>query len=102
MVARWIEKLGQFNFDINHRAGKKIPNDDCLWRINTEDEEQRIFFNAIAMNAEQDNTSYGSRSWQIEKLQRVKLRDLQPNNLLLKEVYSWVLNEKIPEPLVLM
>ena len=63
---------------------------------------KQLFFSAIAMKAEQDNTDYGSRGWQIEKLQRVKLRDLQPNNLLLKEVCSWVLNEKIPEPLVLM
>ena len=37
MVARWIEKLGQFNVDIKHGAGKKIPHADCLSRINTED-----------------------------------------------------------------
>ena len=30
MVARWIEKLGQFNFDIKLRAGKKITHADCL------------------------------------------------------------------------
>ena len=40
MAARWIEKLGQFNFDIKHRAGKRIPHADCLSRINTEDHEQ--------------------------------------------------------------
>ena len=77
MVARWIEKLGQFNFDIKYRAGKKIPHADCLSRINTEVEEQTAFVNAIALNVEQDNTDYSSRGWQLHKLQRVKLRDSQ-------------------------
>ena len=61
MVARWIEKLGPFNFDIKHRAGKKIPHADCLSRINTEDEEQTAFVNAIALDVEQDDTNYISR-----------------------------------------
>ena len=54
MVARWIEKLGQFNSDIKHRAGKKIPHADCLSPINTEDEDQTAFVNAIALDVEQD------------------------------------------------
>ena len=62
MVARWIEKLGQFNFEIKHRAGKKIPHNDCLSRINTEDEEQTAFVNAFALDVEQDDTDYSSRS----------------------------------------
>ena len=94
MVARWIEKLGQFNFDIKHRAGRKIPHADCLSRINIEDDEQTAFFNAIAIDAEQENTNYGCRGWNLDKLQRVKLRDSQQNDKLLKELYSWVLNKK--------
>ena len=30
LLARWIEKLGQFDFEIKHEAGKKIPHADCL------------------------------------------------------------------------
>ena len=75
MIARWIEKLGQNNFDIKHRAGKKIPQADCLSRINTEDDEQTAFVNAFAMDAEQDNTDYGSRGWPLDKMERVKVRD---------------------------
>ena len=41
---------------------------------------------------------YGSRGWQLDKLQRLKLRDLQQNYKLLKEIYSWVLNKEGPEP----
>ena len=58
MVARWIEKLGQFIFDIKHRSGKKIPPADCLSRINTKDEEQTAFVNAKALDLEQDDTDY--------------------------------------------
>ena len=75
MVARWIENIGQFNFDIKQRAGKKIPTADCLSRINTEDDLQTAFVNTIANDAEQDNINYGSRGWQLDKLQRVKLQD---------------------------
>ena len=60
MVARWIEKIGQFNFDTKHRAGKNIPHADCLSRKNTEDEEQTAFANAIALDVEQDDTDYSS------------------------------------------
>ena len=49
MVARWIEKLGQFKLDIKHRVGKKIPHNDRLSRMNTEGEEQTAFVNAIAL-----------------------------------------------------
>ena len=33
MLARWIKKLGQFNFEIHHQAGKNIPHADCLSRV---------------------------------------------------------------------
>ena len=69
MVARWIEKLGQFNFDNKHRAGKKIPHADCLSHIKTEDEEQIAFVNANALDVEQDDTNYSSRGWHLHKLQ---------------------------------
>ena len=88
MVARWIDEPGQFDFDINHRAGKKIPHADSLSRINIEDDEQTAFVNAIVIDAEQDSINYGSRGLQLDKLQRVKLRDLQQNDKLLEEVYS--------------
>ena len=38
LLARWIEKLEQFDFEIKHEAGKKIPHADCLSRVpQTED-----------------------------------------------------------------
>ena len=69
------KKLGQFNFENKHRAGRKIPHADCALRINTEYDEQRAFVNPNAMAAEQNNANDGSRVWQLDKLQRVKMRD---------------------------
>ena len=85
-------------FDIKHRAGKKIPHADCISRINTEDEDQTAFDNAIALDVEQDDTDSSSRGWQLNKLQRVKVRDSQQSDNTLKEVDSWVINKKRPEP----
>ena len=33
LLARWIEKLGQFDFEIKHEAVKKIPHAECLSRV---------------------------------------------------------------------
>ena len=98
MVAIWIEKLWQFNFDLKHRAGKKIPHADRLSCRNTEDEDQTTFGKAIALDVGQDVTNYSSRGWQLPKLKRVKLQDLQQSDNILKEVYSRVINKKRPEP----
>ena len=39
LLARWIEKLGQFDFEIKHEAGKNIPHADCLSKVPQEEEE---------------------------------------------------------------
>ena len=39
LLARWIENLGKFDFEIKYEAGKKIRHADCLLRIlQTEDQ----------------------------------------------------------------
>ena len=39
LLARWIEKLGQFDFEIKHELEKKIPHADCRSRVpQTEDQ----------------------------------------------------------------
>ena len=30
LLARWIEKLGEFDFENKHGAGRIIPSSDCL------------------------------------------------------------------------
>ena len=39
MIASWLEKLGQFQFEIKHEVGKKIPHADCLSSVPTTTEE---------------------------------------------------------------
>ena len=40
-MARWIENLEQFDFEIKHKEGKKILHADCLSRVpQTEDEDK--------------------------------------------------------------
>ena len=68
MVTRRIEKFRQFIFNIEHRAGTKIPQADCLSRINTEDYELTAFVNAIAADAEENSNHCGGRGWQLDKL----------------------------------
>ena len=83
-VARWIN-LGNLTLRSSIEQAKKL-HADCLSRMNTEDNEQRAFVSGIAMEAGQENTDHGSRSCQLDKLQRVKLRDSQRFDKLLKEV----------------
>ena len=73
---------------------QKKPQADCLSRIKTKDDEETAFVDFIEMDAEQDDADYSSRSWQLYKLQRVKLRDSLQNDKLLKNVNSWVQNKK--------
>ena len=72
MVATWIEKIGQLFWKSSRQ---KILYANCLSRRDIQVDEQVDSVKAIAMNAEQDNTNYGSRGWQLDKLQRVKPQD---------------------------
>ena len=42
MIFRWLEKLGQFHFEIKHDAGKKVLHADCSSRVPTTTEEVSI------------------------------------------------------------
>ena len=39
LLVRWLKKLVQFNFEIKHKAGKKIPHADCLSKVPQPEEE---------------------------------------------------------------
>ena len=48
---------------------------NSLTRINTEDDNQTAYTNAIALAAEQDYTNYGKQGSLLEKPKRVKRRN---------------------------
>ena len=79
MVARWIEVLGNLNLISSKEQAKKTHLLTFLSRINTEDDEQTAFVFNIVMDAEQYSTNSGSLGWQLQKVQRVKLQDLEQN-----------------------
>ena len=56
MIARWLEKLGQFQFEIKHEAGKKIPHADCLSRVLTTTEE--------VVNQKRKTTDISNNIWE--------------------------------------
>ena len=64
MIARCLEKLGQFQFEIKHEAGKKIPHADCLSRVPTTTEEK--------VNQIRKSTDISSNVWE----QALKTPDL--------------------------
>ena len=55
-MARWIEKLERFNFEIKREAGKKIPHTNCLSRVPQTEDQVKDF--------DQVNTE-GKNIWSI-------------------------------------
>ena len=93
MLARWIEKLGQFNFEIHYQAGKNIPHADCLSRVpavedpSLGEEKTKILIKQPTKNSWTD--VFGDQTdnlWQHQQ----KSREI-------KEVFCWVEQKKRPE-----
>ena len=55
LLARWIDKLGQFDFEIKHEAGKKIPHADCLSRVPQTEDQVKDFDRVNQINTEGKN-----------------------------------------------
>ena len=92
MLARCIEKLGQFNFEIHYQAGKNIHHADCLSRVpavedpSLEEEKTQILIKQPKENSCSD--VFGD--------QTDDLRQHQPNSREIKEVFCWVEQKKLP------
>ena len=55
LLARWIEKLGQFDFEIKHEAGQKIPHADCLSRVPQTEDQIKDCDQVNQINTEEKN-----------------------------------------------
>ena len=55
LLARWIKKLGQFDFEIKHEAGKKIPHADCLSRVPQTEDQVKDCDQVNQINTEEKN-----------------------------------------------
>ena len=62
-LARWIEKLGEFDFEIKQEAGKKIPHADCLSRVPQTEDQVKDCNQVNQINSEEKNIcSIGQRN----------------------------------------
>ena len=90
MLARWIEKLGQFNFEIHHQAGKNITHAGCLSRVpavedpSLGEEKTQILIEQTTENSWVD--VFGD--------QTDDLRQHQQNSREIKEMLCWVEQKK--------
>ena len=55
MIARRIEELVKFEFNVKHGAGRKISYADCLSRIKTNREKQTSFAFVFSIAVEEKN-----------------------------------------------
>ena len=75
LLARWIEKLGEFDFENKHEAGKIVPSSDCLWKVAETEKEVKDCNQVIQMNMSERQKYLvpwfmeisGTTSWTSEK-----------------------------------
>ena len=97
MVARWIEKLGQFNFETKHRAGKSIPHADCLSQVSATEDETRQIINALVVNPKEGSLAVNSIWTELSTTERKIIRESQKKDKVLKTVRQWVEQNERPE-----
>ena len=90
MLARWIEKLGKFNFEIHHQAGKNIPNADCLSRVPVVEEPSLVEEKTQILIEQPTENNWSD----LFGDQTDDLRLHQQNLREIKEVFCWVEQKK--------
>ena len=91
-MARWIEKLEQFDFKIKHKAGKKIPHADCLSRVPQTEDQVKDCDQVNQINTEEKNI------WSIVLGKSVEqLVEHQKNAADLIILRNWIENGKRPQ-----
>ena len=92
LLARWIEKLGQFDFEIKHEAEKKITHADCLSRVPQTEDQVKDCDQVNQINTEENNI------WSIGQGKSVEqLVEHQKNAADLIKLRNWIEIGKRPE-----
>ena len=91
-MARWIEKLGHFYFEITHEAGKKIPHADCLSRVPQTEDQVKECDQVNQINTEEKNIWSIGLGKSVEKL--VEHRKNATDLIILR---NWIENGKRPQ-----
>ena len=93
MLASWIEKLGQFNFEIHRQAGKNIPHADCLSRVPVVEDPSLVEEKTQILIEQPTENSWSD----VFGDETDDLRQHQQNSREIKEVFCWVEQKKRPE-----
>ena len=92
ILARWIEKLGQFDFEIKHEAGKKIPHADCLSRVPQTEDQVEDCNQVNQINTEEKNI------WSIglgKSVEQLVKHQKNAADLIIRR--NWIENGKRPQ-----
>ena len=92
LLARWIEKLGQFDFEIKHKAGKKTLHADCLSRVPETEEQVKIYDQVNQVNTEDKNIWSSGLGKSVEQL-----NEHQNNASHLIILRNWTENGRRPQ-----
>ena len=93
MLARWIEKRGQFNFEIYHQTGKNIPHADCLSRVLAVEDSSLVEEKTQILIEQPTENSWSD----VFGDQTDDLRQHQQNSREIKKVFCRVEEKKRPE-----
>ena len=95
MLARWMEELAGYDFEVKHRPGKENLNADALSRREgmpePEAEEQEEHSAYVSAVDQPGPATY------FKELERTQILQSQAANPLLKQVRAWVCAGKPPE-----
>ena len=91
IIERWLNTLADFDFDVEHRAGKKHGNADGLSRMKKEDGPDVPEADALLAPMEADDVS-GQFGLQHDASELLVLQEADED---LREVHRW-LHRKVP------
>ena len=90
-LARWVAYLQQFNFEVQHKAGKAHTNADCLSRIDhpsdASDVEDHIDDDIFPSVCSVDTTAHND--CETQGMCRLLATDAQPSNINIYPVTQW-------------
>ena len=97
IVARWLEKLGQFDFEIKHKAGRSIPHAACLSRLLPEEENPiTVYVAALTENTTMEELL--ANPWMLlQNTDRNSMQMKQHEDNNIKKVLKWIEEKQRPD-----
>ena len=101
--SRWLELIDSYQFDIEHRAGSKHANADCLSRAphlpnptEEQERESKEYINCMVDELNQATLAVIEETEQIVPLSNKQIRRAQQDDPAVRKVIEWVKQGKKP------